>query len=98
MSPESRPRPEVPSRGARVLLALRGVPTWLLFLLVLGATVGGLLAHGMLSAVLLGILALLLAWLASMSWPVVPPVGRAVRVLSAAVAAGLALYRAVSGK
>jgi hypothetical protein len=73
------------------LVRLSRVPRWL-FLIVLGSILfAGLLLDSALGGVLLLVLALFLAWLASLGWSHVSPVGRILRLLTV----GLLVYVAV---
>lgn len=83
-------------RGSRpVLLALRTVPQWVLFLIVLGCVVGGLLLTGPLAAALLGVVAIFLAWLLVLAWPRLTPAQRLLRALVVILVAGSAIWRLV---
>ena len=74
------------------LVRLSLVPRWL-FLIVLGSVLfAGLYLDNALGGVLLLVLALFLAWLASLGWSRVTPIGRVLRLLTV----GLLVYVAVS--
>jgi hypothetical protein len=80
-TPNASPfRRAVERRSALVLVYLRGLPKAMPGLLVLGLLTAALLAPGVGGAALLVLVALLLTWLVYLSWPALPPVGRAVRV------------------
>ena len=70
------------------MLQLSRVPRWLLLVVVLALTVGGLLLDNAIGGVLLLFLALFLAWLAILGWTQQSPVARALRVL----VVGLVVY------
>lgn len=73
------------------LVRLTLVPRWL-FLIVLGALLfAGLYLENAVGGVLLLILALFLAWLASLGWSHVSPMGRVLRL----VTVGVLVYLAV---
>lgn len=73
------------------LVRLTLVPRWL-FLIVLGALLfAGLYLENAVGGVLLLILALFLAWLASLGWSHVSPIGRVLRL----VTVGVLVYLAV---
>ncbi len=73
------------------LVRLSRVPRWL-FLIALGSILfAGLFLDNALGGVLLLVLALFLAWLASLGWSHVSPVGRVLRLLTV----GLLVYVAV---
>lgn len=76
-----------------LLLALRRVPQWALFLVVVGCVVGGLLLTGPAAAALLGVVALLLGWLLVVAWPRLTDGQRLMRTLTAALVAGAAIWR-----
>jgi hypothetical protein len=74
------------------LVRLSLVPRWL-FLIVLGAMLfAGLYLENAVGGILLLLLALFLAWLASLGWSRVSPLGRVLRLLTV----GLLVYVAVS--
>ena len=74
------------------LVRLSLVPRWL-FLIVLGSVLfAGLYLDNAVGGVLLLVLALFLAWLASLGWTRVTPIGRVLRLLTV----GLLVYVAVS--
>lgn len=93
MSDSGSARERIERASVGPLVRLRRIPAWAVFLAVLGCVVAGLLLHGVASATLLGVVGLLLAWLAFLSWPTLPPPGRAVRVLAIVVVLGFAAYR-----
>lgn len=67
------------------LVRLSRIPRWL-FLIVLGSVLfAGLYLDSALGGVLLLVLALFLAWLASVGWSHVSPVGRILRLLTVGV-------------
>ena len=69
-------------------------PRWLLLLAVLGALVAGLFLRNAVGGVVLLVLAGFLSWLLALSWPVLSPGGRYLRlgtILLLAAAAGLRL-------
>ncbi|MGB2838526.1 MAG: DUF6703 family protein [Actinomycetes bacterium] len=73
------------------LVRLSRIPRWL-FLIVLGSVLfAGLYLDSALGGVLLLVLALFLAWLASVGWSHVSPIGRILRLLTV----GLLVYVAV---
>lgn len=57
------------------------LPGWLVPVLMLAIAVVGLLVGGPVGFALLLVIALFLAWLAALSWPVLPPRTRLLRVL-----------------
>lgn len=76
-----------------VLMTLRRVPQWVLFLVVLGCVVGGLLLTGPLAGALLGVVAVFLGWLLLVAWPRLTGGQRLVRGFTAALIAGPAIWR-----
>jgi hypothetical protein len=78
--------------SAPLLLQLARVPRWLLLVVVLGLTVGGLLLENALGAVLLLALAIFISWLAVVAWSTLTPVGRLARL----VVVGFVVFAAVT--
>lgn len=81
-----------------LLTRLVSAPRWLIVvgmsaLLVLGLIQTGSLAW--LGAILLGILALFLGWLLALSWPVLAPGSRMLRLVVVLVLAGIAVLKAM---
>ncbi|MDQ4039313.1 MAG: hypothetical protein M3313_13415 [Actinomycetota bacterium] len=76
-----------------VLLALRRVPQWTMFLAVLGCVVGGLLLAGPPAAALLGAVSGFLAWLLALAWPRLSAAQRLLRGLTVVLVAGSAIWR-----
>ena len=68
-------------RSALPLVFLRQMPAWAVPLLLAGLLVAGLALRGWPGAVLLGVLAVIIGWLGYLSWPVLSPPGRVMRVL-----------------
>lgn len=97
MSDPDSTRERIERSSVGPLARLRRIPTWAVFLLVLGCVVGGLLLDGVASAALLAVVGLLLVWLAFLSWPALPPPARLLRVLTIAVVLGVGVYRLWSG-
>jgi hypothetical protein len=76
----TRLRGAIERRSAPLLLALRGLPGWAPFLLVLALLLAGLFAPAPIGAGLLTVVALLIGWLSYLAWPALPPTERMVRV------------------
>ncbi len=76
-----------------MLLLLRRMPQWVLFLVVLGLVVGGLFLTGPLAGALLGLVAIFLGWLLLVAWPRLTEAQRLVRGLTIVVLAGAAIWR-----
>jgi hypothetical protein len=68
--------------SARPLVFLHQMPRWALLLVVLGLLVSGFAVPGLIGAVLLLLVAILLGWLAYLSWPSINALGRAGRVVA----------------
>jgi uncharacterized membrane protein len=77
--------------NAAALLWLNSRPRWLLGVILIAVTLGGLLIPGVVGSLLLLVLAVFLAWLAAMSWPRVDAAGRLLRVLAIALVVGAAV-------
>lgn len=73
-----------------LLVLLSRVPKWLLLVVVLGLTAGGLLLENAIGGVLLLLLAAFMAWLAIVGWPQLGTAARLLRLL----VVGLILYAA----
>ncbi len=85
----ARPRSTVERISAPIVLRLHGLPRWLFPLFTALLLVGGLMvANGAVGAILLSLLALLLLWLIALSWPLLSPLARLMRL---AVLIGLCL-------
>lgn len=95
-SPDPTPRRALEQRSAFPLAYLASLPTWFVFLVVAGLLVAGLFfgnaLGGLVGFLCLGVVGLLLGWLAFLSWPTLDAPGRVVRVL----ATGAVLAVAVS--
>ncbi len=82
MTPDASPfRREVERRSLVAVLFLRGLPKAVPALLVLGVVAAGIAVDGPLGVLCYLMSVLLLSWLVYLSWPALPPVGRAVRVV-----------------
>lgn len=97
-TPDASPLRRSLERGsAVVLMFLHRLPRWVPFVLMLGLLAAALLLQGVLGAVFLGILALLLSWLAFLSWPNLSAGHRGFRVVSIAVVLAFAAYSVIQG-
>ena len=67
--------------SAPILLRMSALPGWLVPVLLLAIAVIGLVVGGPVGFALLLVIALFLGWLAALSWPVLPPRTRLLRVL-----------------
>jgi hypothetical protein len=81
-------------RSARPLIYLHQLPTWVAPLVLVGLLIAGLAVKGPAGAVALCCVAVVLGWLASVSWPRLQLAGRAGRVLAVAAMLALAAYQA----
>jgi hypothetical protein len=73
------PRSAIEGRSAVVLVYLRGLPRWVVAAVVAALVLGGLFAHGAVSAVLLLLIAAVAGWLCYLSWPRAAPPARTAR-------------------
>ena len=78
----SETRRAVERFSARPLVFLTQLPRWVLLLIVLGLLVSGFAVPGLIGAVCLLLVAILLGWLAYLSWPSINTSGRAGRVVA----------------
>lgn len=74
-------RAAIERRSALPLVYLRQMPGWTVPLLLAGLLVAGLALRGWAGAAVLGVLAVFIGWLGYLSWPVLTPAARVVRVL-----------------
>jgi hypothetical protein len=88
---EARLRFEDMSRGP--LRTLNRIPKALIVVGLAAFLVGGLLLPSAIGAILLIVLGLFLAWLIALSWPILPPAARAMRVITVALVFGAAWLR-----
>lgn len=98
--PSSSGRAALERRSYPVLVSLTRVPRWLLVVLMAVCMVTGLmLSDGLawLGALLLLVVAFFLGWLLALSWPVIGPGSRALRLLTVVALAGIAVLKATSG-
>ncbi len=77
----ARPQTSIQRWSAPVLLRLHGLPRWVFPLFTALLLVGGLIVSSpILAAVLLSLLTLLLLWLVALSWPLLSPLARFMRL------------------
>lgn len=77
----ARPRTRLEQLSAPALLRLHEMPRWIFPSLTALLLVGGLLVpNGIVAAVLLSLLLLLLLWLIALSWPLLRPFPRLLRL------------------
>lgn len=77
-------------RSAKVLIFLHQLPTWILPLVMVVLLITGLAVKGPGGAVAFGGVAVVLGWLAAISWPRLSATGRLGRILGIAVVLALA--------
>lgn len=95
-TPNASPTRQATERhSARPLLFLHQLPTWVAPVVLGVLLVAGLAVKGPGGAVALCAVAVILGWLASVSWPRLTPNGRAGRVLAVAIVVGIAAYQAM---
>ncbi len=82
-------------RSARPLIFLHQLPTWVAPLVMVALLIAGLAAKGPAGGAALCGVAVVLGWLASLSWPQLSPVGRLGRVLAVAMVLALAGLQAI---
>lgn len=93
-TPDASPsRQALEHRSATSLLWLHQLPRWLLPALVAGLLVVGFAVGGAGGAVALGGLAVVLGWLAAVSWPRLSAQGRLLRVVVVVAVVAIALVR-----
>lgn len=79
-----------------LLSAMQRVPRWLVVILMAVCLFLGLIQSGSLAwlgGILLLIVAAFLGWLVTLSWPVISPTSRVVRVIVVAVLVGIAILK-----
>ncbi|HEX6443765.1 MAG TPA: DUF6703 family protein, partial [Streptosporangiales bacterium] len=90
-------RAGVERRSATLLVFLHRLPRWVPLMLMLALLAAALLVKGVLGAVFLVALAVILVWLAFVSWPMLRPGDRAFRALAIVVVLAGAAYFALIG-
>ena len=80
----SETRQAVERFSARPLVFLHQLPRWILLLIVLGLLISGFAVPGLIGAIALLLVAILLGWLAYLSWPSINASGRVLRVIALA--------------
>ena len=79
--------------SAPLLIRLHRLPSWLVPLIMLVLAVAGLIVGGVAGFVALGLVAVFLAWLALLSWPVLDSRARLLRFLGVGVVAAAAVIQ-----
>ncbi len=78
--PRSPLRTAIETRSAPVLLAIGRLPRWVPAIVLAVVLVAGLATSGVIAVACLGLIAVVLSWLAFLSWPALSGSGRALRV------------------
>lgn len=86
-------RAELTRRSVRPLRFLAGLPRWMTIFLAVGVLLLGLGVPGPAGALALGVLALFLGWLLTLSWPTLLPAARLSRGLVVAALLAVAASR-----
>lgn len=95
-TPKASPaRAAIERRSATLLVFLHRVPRWVPLALILVLFAAGVLVTGVLGGVLLGLVSLVLAWLAYVSWPVLRTGDRVLRVATIVMVLAGAVYFAI---
>lgn len=89
------PRSAVEQRSAVALVYLRSLPRWVVAVVAAALVAGGLFTHGLLSAVLLLVIAAIVGWLCFLSWPAAAPPARVARCVILVLLVLVAVLRAV---
>lgn len=98
--PGGQPKPAAARRALErastpLLLRLERLPRWLVPLIMLALAVTGVFVRGPIGFAALAVVAIFLGWLALLSWPVLTPGARALRVLAVGVVAAAAVIQLV---
>ena len=97
-TPQASPaRQAIEQRSATALLWLHQLPRWLAPVLAVVLLVTGLAVGGWAGALALLGLAVVLGWLASLSWPQLSAQGRALRIAVIGLVVLAAVFRGVNG-
>lgn len=91
----SATRQAIEHRSAAPLLMLRQMPTWILPALLVGLLATGLAVHRWIGAIALCAVAVILSWLAALSWPGLSGRGRLLRAAAIAFVLLAAVLRVV---
>lgn len=86
-------RRAVEQRSAAPMVFLHQLPAWLLPLVAVALLITGLAVGGVIGAVALCAVALILGWLAAVSWPRLGAAGRLGRIAAVALVLALAVFR-----
>jgi uncharacterized protein DUF6703 len=98
LTPDASPgRQAVEQRSATPLLWLHQLPVWVLPVLAIGLMVAGFAVKGIGGAIALVALALILCWLAAVSWPRLSAQSRLLRVVVVGAVLAAAAVRGLHG-
>ena len=86
-------RQAVERRSATLLVYLHRLPRWVPLVVLAALVITGLAVHGAGGGIALAGVALVLLWLAVVSWPSQPPAGRLARALVIALVIGAAVVQ-----
>ena len=98
--PSSARRAQLERRSYPLLVSLTRVPRWLLVVFMAVCMVTGLMLSDSLAwlgALLLLVVAFFLGWLLALSWPVISPSSKALRLLTVLALAGIAVFKVTNG-
>ncbi|MEN3362272.1 MAG: hypothetical protein V7637_6254 [Mycobacteriales bacterium] len=90
-------RRAVERRSTPILIYLRHLPSWLVFVATLGLVLAGLFGPAAIGAAILVVMAALIGWVTYLAWPVLTPGGRLGRLGAAALVVAAAVHRVVVG-
>jgi ABC-type multidrug transport system permease subunit len=83
-------RAALEQRSYRLLLHLNSLPRSVPFVVMAGLLIAGLVTQGVAAFLLLLLVAVIIGWLSAVSWPLVSPGGRLIRVACALLVLGYA--------
>ncbi len=86
-------RRSLENASALPITFLHQLPRWVAPSVLAGLFVLGAFVRGWVGAVAIGLVALVIGWLASLSWPALNPPGRVLRVLIVALLIAFALWQ-----
>ncbi len=90
-------RRAVERRSIPILIYLRHLPSWLVFVATLGLVLAGLFGPAAIGAAILTLMTALIGWVTYLAWPNLTPGGRLGRIGAAALVLAAAVNRVVVG-
>lgn len=90
-------RRAVERRSIPILIYLRHLPSWLVFVATLGLVLAGLFGPAAIGAAILALMTALIGWVTYLAWPKLTPGGRLGRIGAAALVLAAAVNRVVVG-